>query len=342
MKTVQSMLFLFILGDLVLVNGLFLADSIKGFHSLVDKVGIDPIVFLVLSLAAIVGLRIWKQSIIPQIFFYTYLYILVPVLTILAIVLTYIELSHYYNFLYSQYFIYFERVSMWAISSWLMVLVLSPQKMWKKQWQNIVFILPVVFLAGMTLIWMWPQDVFIGLVKEDNLIENLQVLVLLAGATGAFLLANKFIKTKLFFIATIFIVGGAGLLFIAGDEISWGQRLLGFGTPSDLAAENVQNEVTVHNIEGIHQLVGYGYILTGLYGAFAWILADNFLKKYYRWTKYFVPPAYLFFFFYLSLVYNSYALGGVNNFKEWSEVAELMLYSGISLFLITSFKNRLD
>jgi hypothetical protein len=145
-------------------------------------------------------------------------------------------------------------------------------------------------------------------------------------------LLNFVFKIKYF--NSIYFTTALGLFFVAGDEISWGQRLIGFSTPTDLATENLQDEVTVHNINGIHQLIGYGYLLVGFYGGFAWILADNFLKKYYKWTNYFVPPSYLFFFFYLSLVYNAYALGGVNNFKEWSEVAELFLYSGISGFLL--------
>lgn len=38
--------------------------------------------------------------------------------------------------------------------------------------------------------------------------------------------------------------------FVAGEEISWGQRILGFGTPAALDQINVQHEFTLHNIEG--------------------------------------------------------------------------------------------
>jgi len=48
--------------------------------------------------------------------------------------------------------------------------------------------------------------------------------------------------------------GGFALLFfvIAGEEISWGQRILGIETPESFAAHNVQQEINLHNIEGIH------------------------------------------------------------------------------------------
>lgn len=336
-KTALFGWFLFILGLLGVVNVLLLADSVRGLHLIVERIGVDPVVFWILSLAVLIGVRVFKKVVIPVIFFYTYLYILVPLTTVLAIAATYLELSHFHNYLYTTYFIYFDRIVLWAIASWTFVLVLAPEKVWKKYWQSIVLGLPVGLLAAMALIWTWPQDIFLQLVKEDDLIENAQVLVLVIGAVSAFLLAKNFLKKRLAIMAGLFLIVSCGLFFIAGDEIAWGQRLIGFGTPEQLAEQNLQQETTVHNLDGFHQLVGYGYILIGVYGAFAWIVSDNFLKRYSKWLKYFIPPSYLFFFFYLSLVYNAYALGGVNDFKEWSEIAELMLYSGISLFLLIYF-----
>jgi hypothetical protein len=43
-------------------------------------------------------------------------------------------------------------------------------------------------------------------------------------------------------------VMAAGLLFGAGEELSWGQVLLGFETPGFIAEHNMQNQVTVHNL----------------------------------------------------------------------------------------------
>lgn len=38
------------------------------------------------------------------------------------------------------------------------------------------------------------------------------------------------------------------LFFFAGEEISWAQRLLGFGTPEALVDANAQNEANLHNV----------------------------------------------------------------------------------------------
>ena len=46
----------------------------------------------------------------------------------------------------------------------------------------------------------------------------------------------------------MYILAGIGLVFVAGEEISWGQRIIGFGTPDYLLDINIQEEFSVHNI----------------------------------------------------------------------------------------------
>jgi hypothetical protein len=46
-----------------------------------------------------------------------------------------------------------------------------------------------------------------------------------------------------------FLLGMAGLcLFIAGEEVAWGQHLLYFEAPEAVARHNYQDEVTLHNL----------------------------------------------------------------------------------------------
>jgi len=51
---------------------------------------------------------------------------------------------------------------------------------------------------------------------------------------------------KIIFIALVSI--GIIFLFIALEEISWGQRIFGLETPSRLSQLNLQNELNIHNI----------------------------------------------------------------------------------------------
>lgn len=49
-------------------------------------------------------------------------------------------------------------------------------------------------------------------------------------------------------VRIFYLVLGAGMFFIAGEEIAWGQQYLHFNIPEILRPLNVQNELTLHNI----------------------------------------------------------------------------------------------
>lgn len=70
----------------------------------------------------------------------------------------------------------------------------------------------------------------------------------------------------------------AGLLFIALEEISYGQRLFGIETPYFITKVNYQSELNLHNIiDGIKPLV----LLFGA-GVLVWIFVLPFLVKQFR------------------------------------------------------------
>lgn len=51
---------------------------------------------------------------------------------------------------------------------------------------------------------------------------------------------------------TLPVLLGLFFIFVAGEEISWGQRILGFETPEAVMAENLQGETTLHNLKPFH------------------------------------------------------------------------------------------
>lgn len=94
-------------------------------------------------------------------------------------------------------------------------------------------------------------DVF---VEEDGPVEWLGAVGLFAGA-GLFFatfvvarrrgaeavgLARLGVWVLLLLAVALFVAGG--------EEISWGQRLFGWGTPESIAAVNAQDETTLHNL----------------------------------------------------------------------------------------------
>ena len=86
---------------------------------------------------------------------------------------------------------------------------------------------------------------FHALSGEDHWVENLTaVWFLLAGL----LLFVTALAERSLFRRCAYILGGMAMVFAAGEEISWGQRILGFATPDFLMPLNESKEFNVHNI----------------------------------------------------------------------------------------------
>ncbi len=104
--------------------------------------------------------------------------------------------------------------------------------------------------------------------SEDQLFEWLTAISFLI---GSFLFALLFIQRRNLFyllIAAFFFIG-------FGEEISWGQRVIGFTTPEAMQSSNVQNEFNLHNIELLNRETMEGELKTG----FSRFLEVNLLFK---------------------------------------------------------------
>ena len=256
------------------------------------------------------------------------------VLITLTISLSTIDFFTPTNFVYASTRLNIDQIGYLSLLFGLTILINSSNTFLKKNWKIILFVTPPITLATALMIRSWPFDYFLQLVKEDHLVENTQFFVLLAGSIFAFLSANLFLKRKDNLLTLLFFLVGIGLFFIAGDEISWGQRLIGLTTPEKLEAANVQGEITFHNLSSINALVPIGYILIGFLGTTLWLLIP-FLSKIIpqKYLTFLVPQWYLSGFFFTGFVFNLYFILGNHNMGEWSEPAELMLYGGISIWV---------
>jgi hypothetical protein len=112
----------------------------------------------------------------------------------------------------------------------------------------------LVLLAFIPLLYftlLLDDATFTWLIREEHPIEGLGALSLLAASIACFVLWRRvrdddrwpaLRRLSLLALAVLFLFG-------FGEEISWGQRLLGLETPESLQATNVQNETNVHNLE---------------------------------------------------------------------------------------------
>jgi hypothetical protein len=200
-------------------------------------------------------------------------------------------------------------------------------------------ILIVVVMAASVPVF----DLFVWITAEDSLLEWLQFLMVLLAAAFFARLCLRLFRTHSRLAAWLCLAMAAGLFFIAGEEIAWGQRLLGFGTPATLQAVNVQNETTLHNISSLHQAFVYGVMLGGLAAALAPLLWWALWRGHTRspLTDLLVPPLCLVTAFGMPFGYRLLRLAFpidarfphlIFPITKFSEVTELCLYFGLVVF----------
>ena len=119
----------------------------------------------------------------------------------------------------------------------------------KSQW-------PVYFLTGLAIVIMVvsgyaqiaDQELLEYLVLEDGILENLTALLLFLGGVYIFYIFFKNKNDKGFWWKIFHVIFGLTLWFGFAEEISWGQRIIGFDTPVFFQKHNKQWEVGIHNL----------------------------------------------------------------------------------------------
>ncbi|PIR58646.1 MAG: hypothetical protein COU69_04410 [Candidatus Pacebacteria bacterium CG10_big_fil_rev_8_21_14_0_10_56_10] len=122
---------------------------------------------------------------------------------------------------------------------------------------------------------------------------------------------------------------------LAGEEVSWGQRLFQIKTPTVLQAVNQQNELNIHNTRALMPLVYWGYLLISVYGAAGplirrWLFKLSQVSWWQELVSTFTAPGYLTSWFWPMALYAYYrTFVGPLEFKIWEELAELTLAVGL-------------
>ena len=99
------------------------------------------------------------------------------------------------------------------------------------------------------------------LLKEDNWVENLTAISLFLA--GVLLFATAWMERNSV-RCCVYILGGMAMVFVTGEELDWGQRIIGFATPDFLLDVN-NDKMTIHNIPRVSRIILYiGIISTTL------------------------------------------------------------------------------
>lgn len=107
------------------------------------------------------------------------------------------------------------------------------------------------------------RDLYELYMQEDHFVEWLTATLF---AIGGGIRLRQAVKQRQVFDGLVALFS----FFVAGEEFSWGQRLIGYTPPAWFLSHNVQQETTLHNFAGVFGrpkwsliaiLVGYGLVL---------------------------------------------------------------------------------
>lgn len=205
-----------------------------------------------------------------------------------------------------------------------------------------IFLFPIaIILFFLILEKIISYRIYAFLIKEDSVVEYLQALFYFSAFIFTFLTSISFFKNRLLLLGILYGFLTVALLFVSLEEISWGQRIFSIGNPDYFAQHNVQNELTLHNLDTVQPILHSLYILIGFYGAFAWLFVKRFIpmakSQCNNLLNYIIPDwfisSYFFFLFIAYILIDWFWIGWLHQ-----ELAELLLSLGFLFFSVINFR----
>lgn len=215
-----------------------------------------------------------------------------------------------------------------------------------RNWTWLMTSAPVLMVLAVAILTVFAYTspslalpLFEWLTAEDSLIEWLQFGCITVVAVSAWRIGVRVMRTENRYIGYLYFAIAFTSVFIAGEEISWGQRLVGWSTPEQFAAINKQGETSIHNIGVVQHLFLLLIFLASMYGAFVPLAQAVFGDEYVRTPQsmLFVPPlavvpAFLIMFSYRLVRMTLYERSEFLVVK-FGESVELSFYFGLALFM---------
>ncbi len=283
-----------------------------------------------------------------------------PVASLAFITLSVIEFFTTQNYVFSNFGVN-PNALVSAMVLGLSVEVLFSSKQDKKRYWQVYLLLSYVVAALALSIFNIELFKFLSLnasgKDDDNFVEWLQVIVL---AVGVVVSIKALFQTKVVQIKTITVISILALIFLIGEEISWGERILGL--VPNISGNNYQNELNIHNNQGINELTKVLYILAFFYAAISWLLriivSRTQATSQSLWWQLLSVNGSIVLYFFPTALFNPYAdrsffeggpslldiyfnvglipavLPAVSLLSLWRETFEVVFYAGIVLHLV--------
>lgn len=203
--------------------------------------------------------------------------------------------------------------------------------------KNIYLVNATLFLLACILLWMRSMNspLLDAICQEDGPIENTQAVLYLMASLGFALIFLKNSRNWKYLALSLL------LFMLAGEEISWGQRIFAIVSPAWETKNNVQGELNLHNINGIHQHVR----LAGVLFCMFYFIVIPFFNEYSLKVRGLVAklrlpvyPVWAVFIIVLGLSVMVYDRGILlRKDTQMTEISELFISIGMYCFFLSEY-----
>jgi hypothetical protein len=232
----------------------------------------------------------------------------------------------------------------WSLES----LIADGADAWNSSPRNMILIwlIPfIVFLAAVVSALMG-KEIYKLYTGEDCIAETLQVIFYTAALVLGIVITRRIWAQGLTGIGILYLIVCAGLCFLIGEELNWGQRIFGWETSESFQAINKQKETNLHNIYGVGSTFKWIQMVIGAYGSLLPLLVRGLkrLTPYQQTLSYIVPHVTLIPFFlplFLWRIYRNFFDPPAKYYfaiAEFNEVMELNLSIGFALFMLFQYR----
>ncbi len=131
----------------------------------------------------------------------------------------------------------------------------------------LAFFFPHLFLVvGGYYDWIMPVP------REIGFVENATALFFVIGGVYAFVLAKNDLSKNVSLLRPALVIYGILAIFVALEEVSYGQQFVHFNSPEWFLENNFNKEVNLHNLGAdslSHVMKTGGYLVASLFGIIA-------------------------------------------------------------------------
>ena len=221
-----------------------------------------------------------------------------------------------------------------------------------KKTKLVIFFIPIILIIFIiiTKITLGPANIpYLILISEDGPVEYATFIIYFVTIIFSLLSAKIFFKRGKKRYGFLYFAMALVFIFIAMEEISWGQRIINLDLP-EFFLESTQEEMNIHDLPVVAIFEDPMIIIAGLIGGLLWVIFQKSKNtNFYSFKRFFVPGWYLmsyflpvsFFYFILNLTPpEQISLQGMYwnfTFQKEQEPFEFLLSLGFFGFILVNY-----